>query len=70
LKIENLNGQSVAGLPVSGLSPFTMLSVSLGFLIALPKQSSVLVSKMSPDFNRATGSAVANKYFTLPLVAV
>src|SRR5207253_4141468 len=41
-----------------------MLKVSPGFLIALPKQSSVLVSRMSPGFRRATGSAVAYTYFT------
>jgi len=47
-----------------------MLSVSPGFLRAFPKQSSVLVSRISPDFNWATGSAVANRYFTLSMVVV
>ena len=41
--------------PVSGLSPGAMLSVSPGFLMALPKQSTVLVSRMLPDFRCATG---------------
>ena len=56
--------------PASGLSPLAMLRVSPGFLIPLPKQSSVLVSRMSPDFKCATGSAVANKYFTFAFVVV
>src|SRR6202521_2446593 len=56
--------------PLSGLSPLTMLSVSPGFLSAFPKQSSVLVSRMSPDFRCATGSAVANRYFTSSTVVV
>ena len=47
-----------------------MLSVSPGFRSAFPKQSRVLVSRMSPDFRRATGSAVANRYFTLSMVVV
>jgi hypothetical protein len=47
-----------------------MLKVSPGLRIVLPKQSSVLVSRMSPDFSRATGSAVAKRYFTLSTVVV
>ena len=47
-----------------------MLSVSPGFFSPLPKQSSVFVSRMSPDFKCNTGSAVAKRYFTLALVVV
>ena len=47
-----------------------MLSVSTAFLRPLPKQSSVLVSRMSPGLSRATGSPVAKTYFTLSLVVV
>src|SRR5277367_2339828 len=46
-----------------------MLSVSPGFLMALPKQSSVLVSRMSPGFNRATACATPYTYFTFLIVA-
>ena len=47
-----------------------MLNVSPGLRNALPKQSRVLVSRMSPGCKRATGSAVAKTYFTLSLVVV
>src|SRR5215470_11730644 len=51
--------------PLRGLSPGAMLSVSPGFLIALPKQSTVLASRMSPDFSRATGVyEAANVYLS------
>jgi len=48
--------------PVSGLSPWTLASVSPGFWIALPKKSNVLVSMMSPGFTVATGLATPNRY--------
>jgi len=46
-----------------------MLSVSVGFWIALPKQSRVLVSSMSPGLRRATGEAGPNRYFTVSMLA-
>src|SRR6516164_4478392 len=46
-----------------------MLSVSPGFFRAPPKQSRVLVSRVSPGRNAATGLAGPNTDFTFSVVA-
>ncbi len=64
LQVENMDNQGVAGLSALNvkragewLSPLTSACVSPGFLMALPKQSSELESRMFPGRTRATGGA-------------